>query len=92
MEPVQHLTRSHRWTAVASALLLAACAGVAAGCFTDKRPTEVMVTPVSTDIRPAKPPDCDMPVLTEEPTVALPAGRYRRSLGRRQRGPCQSAA
>jgi hypothetical protein len=69
MEPVRHLTRSHRWTALASALLLAASAGVTAGCFTDKRPTEVMVTPVSTDIHPAKPPDCDMPVLTAEPAT-----------------------
>jgi hypothetical protein len=69
MEPVQHSTRSHRWTALASALLLAASAGATAGCFTDKRPTEVLVTPVSTDVRPAKPPDCNMPILTEEPTV-----------------------
>jgi hypothetical protein len=28
-----------------------------------------MVTPVSTVMRPAKPPDCNMPVLTDEPTV-----------------------
>lgn len=69
MEPVRHLTRSHRWTAVASALLLAACAGAAAGCFTDKRPTQVMVTPVTSAIHPARPPDCDMPVLTAEPTA-----------------------
>jgi len=70
MEPVRHLTRSHRWTAAASALLLASCAGAAAGCFTDKRPTQVMITPVATAIHPAKPPDCDMPVLTAEPTAA----------------------
>jgi hypothetical protein len=69
MEPVQHFTRSHRWTALASALLLAAIAGVTDGCFTDKRPTQVLVTPVSTDIHPAKPPDCDMPVLTAEPAA-----------------------
>ncbi len=70
MKPVQYLRRSHGWTAAASAFLLAGCAGVAAGCFTDKRPTQVMVTPVTTAIHPAKPPDCDMPVLTTEPTVA----------------------
>ncbi len=69
MEPVQHLTRAHRWTALAGALLLAASAGVMAGCFTDKRPTQVLVSQVSTDIHPAKPPDCDMPVLTEEPAA-----------------------
>ncbi len=38
------------------------------GCSSE-RPTEVMVTQVSTVIRPAKPPDCNMPVLTAEPTV-----------------------
>lgn len=69
MEPVRHLTRSHRWRAVASAILLAVCAGAAAGCFTDKRPTQVMVTPVAAAIKPAKPPDCDMPVLTQEPAT-----------------------
>jgi hypothetical protein len=60
---------SHRRTLMASAALLAACAGAAAGCFTDKRPTQVMVTPVTTVIHPAKPPDCDMPVLTQEPAT-----------------------
>jgi hypothetical protein len=69
MDPVRRLARSQAWTVVASAVFLAACAGAAAGCFSDRRPTEVMVTPVSTEIRPAKPPDCYMPVLTEEPTV-----------------------
>jgi hypothetical protein len=69
MEPVRHWARSHKWTAVAGAVALAACASVATGCFTDKRPTQVMTTPVSTVIRPAKPPDCDMPVLTQAPTV-----------------------
>ena len=69
MEPVGHFTRSHRWNVVAGATLLAACAGAAAGCFTDKRPTQVMVTQVATTIKPAKPPDCDMPVLTEEPAT-----------------------
>ena len=69
MYPVRHLTCSHRLTAVASAVLLAACAGAAAGCFTDKRPTQVMVTQVAAVIHPAKAPDCDMPVLTEEPAT-----------------------
>jgi hypothetical protein len=72
MEPVRHWARlqnSHKWAAVAVAAALAACASVAAGCFTDRRPTEVMTTPVSTVIRPAKPADCNMPVLTQEPTV-----------------------
>ena len=72
MELVRHWAcsqNSHKWTAVAGAVALAACASVAAGCFTDKRPTEVMTTPVSTVIRPAKPADCNMPVLTQEPTV-----------------------
>jgi len=53
---------------VAGALLLGGCAGAAAGCF-DKRPTQVLVTQVAPAIHPAKPPDCDMPVLTEEPTA-----------------------
>jgi hypothetical protein len=70
MGPVEHSTRSQRRTAVASAILLAVSAGAAAGCFTDKRPTQVMVTPVAAAIKPAKPPDCDMPVLTQAPTVA----------------------
>jgi len=65
---VRHLTRSQRWTAVAGALVLGVCAGAAAGCF-DKRPTQVMVTQVAPAIHPAKSPDCDMPVLTEEPTA-----------------------
>ena len=69
MEQLGHLTRSHRLMVVASAVLLAACAGGAAGCFTDKRPTQVIVTQVAADIHPAKPPDCDMPVLTEEPAA-----------------------
>src|SRR5260370_32900324 len=68
MDPVLHLTRSQRWTAVAGALLLGGCAGAAAGCF-DKRPTQVLVTQGAPAIHPAKPPDCDMPVLTEEPTA-----------------------
>jgi hypothetical protein len=68
MGPVQHLTRSHKWTTVASALLLAANVVLTAGCFTDKRPTQVLVTQVSTEIHPAKPPDCDMPLLFQEPT------------------------
>lgn len=50
--------------------MLAACAGAAAGCFTDKRPTQVMVTPVAAAIYPAKPPDCNMPVLTQAPQTA----------------------
>ncbi len=69
MEPVGHLTCWHRLTAAASAVLLAACTGAAAGCFTDKRPTQVMVTQVAAAIKPAKPPDCDMPVLTQEPAT-----------------------
>ncbi len=69
MEPVGHLTCWHRLTAAASAVLLAACAGAAAGCFTDKRPTQVMLTQVAATIKPAKPPDCDMPVLTQEPAT-----------------------
>jgi len=54
--------------ATASAVALASCTATAAGCF-DKRPTEVLVTPVAAAIHPAKPPDCDMPVLTQEPTA-----------------------
>jgi len=69
MEPVQPLTRPHGWIAIAGVLLLAGSVGVAAGCFTDKRPTQVLVTPVSTEIHAAKPPDCDMPVLTQEPAT-----------------------
>ena len=69
MEPARHLTRSHGLMVLASGAVLAICAGVATGCFTDKRPTQVMVTPVTTVIHPAKPPDCDMPILTEEPTA-----------------------
>src|SRR5260370_36437020 len=68
MDPVLHLTRSQRWTAVAGALLLGGCAGAAAGCF-DKRPTQVLVTQVAPAIHPAKPPDCDMTGLTEKPTA-----------------------
>jgi hypothetical protein len=75
MEPLLHLMRSYnlmrsyKWTAVAGAIWFAASAGGTTGCFTDKRPTQVMVTPVTSEIRPAKPPDCAMPVLTEEPTT-----------------------
>jgi hypothetical protein len=29
-----------------------------------------MVTPISTAMSPARPPNCDMPVLTQQPTVA----------------------
>jgi hypothetical protein len=68
MDWVQHLNRSPSWKALANALLLAACAGAAVGCF-DKRPTQVLVTQVAPAIHPAKPPGCDMPVLTEEPTA-----------------------
>src|ERR1700684_4599160 len=60
---------AHRRTLMASAAMLAACAGAAAGWFTDRGPTQVMVTQVTTVIHPAKPPDCDMPVLTQEPTT-----------------------
>jgi hypothetical protein len=67
MEPVRHLTRSCKGKT--AAVFLAACAGAAAGCFTDKRPTQVMVTQVAPAIHPAKPPDCNMPVLTEAPTT-----------------------
>lgn len=70
MDPGRRLARARVWTVMASALFLAVCASAAAGCFTDKRPTQVMVTPISTEIRPAKPPDCDMPVITEVPTGA----------------------
>jgi hypothetical protein len=63
---VRHLTRTYRRMAMANALVLAACAGAAVGCF-DKRPTQVMVTQVAPAIHPAKPPNCDMPVITEEP-------------------------
>jgi hypothetical protein len=69
MGSVQYLKRPDTWTAVANALLLAAGVGATAGCFTDKRPTQVLVTAVSTEIHPAKPPDCDMPVLFQEPTA-----------------------
>jgi hypothetical protein len=72
MKPVQHLRRSHgshRWTARAGALFLVVSAIATTGCFTDKRPTQVLVTPVSTEIHTAKPPDCDMPVLTQEPAA-----------------------
>jgi hypothetical protein len=72
MEPVRHSTHvrcARRRTAVAGALLLAV-SGSAAGCFTDERPTQVMVTQVAADIKPAKPPDCEMPVLVQEPTAS----------------------
>ena len=69
MYVVRSLVRAQAGTMITSAVLLAACAGAVAGCFSDRLPTRVMVTPVSTEMRPAKPPDCDMPVLTEEPTV-----------------------
>ena len=68
MQAVRHLTRSRGWMAMASAVALASCAATAAGCL-DNRPTEVLVTPVAAAIHPAKPPDCDMPVLTQEPTA-----------------------
>jgi hypothetical protein len=55
--------------ALAGAALLAVFCSAAAGCFESKRPTEVMVTQVTTTIHPAKPPDCNMPVLAAEPTV-----------------------
>jgi hypothetical protein len=72
MEPAGYSTRARDWTAmtVKRAVLLAVCAGAATGCFWEKRPTQVMVTPVTGDVHPAKPPDCVMPVLTQEPTVA----------------------
>lgn len=72
MEPVGYPTRARGGTAMTatSAVLLAVCAGAAAGCFSEKRPTQVMVTPVTADVHVAKPPDCVMPVLTQEPTVA----------------------
>jgi hypothetical protein len=72
MEPVGYSTHACGWTvaAMTSAVLLGVCTGAATGCFSEKRPTEVMVTPVTSDIHPAKPPDCVMPVLTQEPTVA----------------------
>jgi len=57
-------------SALAGAALLAAFSGAAAGCFDSKRPTQVMVTQVAPTMHPAKPPDCNMPVLTAEPTVA----------------------
>jgi hypothetical protein len=56
-------------SALAGAALLAAFSGAAAGCFDAKRPTQVMVTQVAPAMHPAKPPDCNMPVLTSEPTV-----------------------
>ncbi len=68
MDSVRHLARSYRWTAAAGAALLAACAVGAAGCW-GQRPTEVMVSQVSTEVQAAKPPNCNMPILTEEPTV-----------------------
>jgi hypothetical protein len=53
---------------LAAAALFVLCISAAMGCSSE-RPTEVMVTQVSTVMRPAKPPNCNMPVLVEEPTV-----------------------
>ncbi len=64
----RHLARAHRGAAAAGAALLAVLSLGAAGCST-QRPTEVMVSQVSPDVDPAKPPDCNMPILTSEPTV-----------------------
>jgi hypothetical protein len=69
MDSVRHVARSYRWMAAAGALLAAFTVGVA-GCWSGARPTEVMVSQVSTEVHPAKPPDCNMPILTAEPTVA----------------------
>ena len=54
----------NRWRAVARCLR-----GRGGRMLFDKRPTQVIVTQVAPAIHPAKPPDCDMPVLTEEPTA-----------------------
>lgn len=62
------LARAHRRSVAAGATLLAALAFAAGGCST-QRPTEVMVSQVSAEIHPAKPPDCNMPILTSEPTA-----------------------
>jgi hypothetical protein len=67
MDSLRHPGRAYQWTAAVGAALLAGCALVSAGCST-QRPTEVMVSQVSSEIDPAKPPDCDMPVLTTQPT------------------------
>lgn len=67
MKGFQHLERGYQGMAAAGAALLA-CAVISAGCAT-KRPTEVMVSQVSSDIDPAKPPDCNMPILTTQPTA-----------------------
>src|ERR1700678_1021544 len=52
MGPGPDLKRTQRWMAAASAILFAASAGAAAGCFTDKRPTQVLGTPVSPEDPP----------------------------------------
>jgi hypothetical protein len=68
MRAAGNSTRARIRDAFAAAALLAACAGALSGCF-DHRPTEVMVTQVAATIHPAKPPDCNMPVLTQEPAA-----------------------
>ena len=54
----------------ARAMLGAMLAGLFAGCSTDQTPTKVMVTPIASTMLPAKPADCDMPVLIREPSVS----------------------
>ncbi len=54
---------------IARALLGAMLAGLLAGCSTDQTPTKVMVTPIASAMLPAKPADCDMPVLICDPSA-----------------------
>ena len=54
---------------VAYALLGALLSGFLVGCSTDQTPTKVMVTPIASTILPAKPANCDMPVLISDPSV-----------------------
>ena len=46
---------------------LLAALGLAAAACASKRPTEVFVTQVAPYVNPAKPPNCAMPVLDNEP-------------------------
>lgn len=62
----QALKRAHRWTAALGVALLIPFILTATGCSTT-RPTDVMVSQVSSEIDPAKPPNCNMPVLTGQP-------------------------
>jgi hypothetical protein len=54
---------------IAGAVFLVIFAAIAGGCSTDQTPTKIMVTPIASTMSPARPPDCDMPVLSQQPTT-----------------------